>query len=271
VGGVKYAVADRVGSARVVEVAMCASSVEGAMKSILNLPPEDRIPAKRLFAKALGQYPALSSFAERDLKEFRETRNHILHYGFSPRDDEKTAALLLKTGFPFLNACYSEFFNFDVLDGLAEEFRGQLRIALDVYQKAKDMPDLDFSYCFSAFGHLIRWAVKPSFMSYSESVASEHAQELKFEHCQKMKTELERVLGLTWLFDCPICDDSDTLVCELDEDQLDDKLVALKRGVCASCGLVVRTGAPFLMDALCQDQIPRKREEILRDLGIRDP
>ena len=99
-----------------------ASSAESAMKAALNLPPEDRIHAKPLYAQARTNYPALLSFDDDDLETFRNTRNRIAHYGFSPHDDEATATLLLKTGLPFLIACNKEFFDFDLVDGLVVEF-----------------------------------------------------------------------------------------------------------------------------------------------------
>ena len=217
-------------------------------------------------------HPALLSFPQEQLESFRFTRNRIVHYGFSPRADEEPAILLVETGFRFLSACYKEFFNFDLRDGLVTEVGDQFAIALDVYERAKDIPGLHFSYCFSAFGHLIRWGVRQSLMADWENQASVHAEETggKFERCEKRKDELERVLGAAWVFACPICDDVDTFVCELDEDSLNDRIVSLKRGECANCGLVVPKAGPFLADALCMQQITDKREEILRGFGIAD-
>jgi hypothetical protein len=104
-----------------------------------------------------------------------------------------------------------------------------------------------------------------------ENDASVHADEIgaKFDSCEKQKNALERVFGAAWFFDCPICDDVDTFVCELDEDRLDDRAIVLKRAACASCGLVVRK-MPFLADALVGKQIAMKRTEILHDFGITD-
>ena len=149
----------------------CASAIESSMKSVLVYPPENRIPAARLYAKVRKRYPGLESFDERDLEDFRLKRNEIAHYGFSPRDDEPTATLLLKTGFPFLTACYSEFFGFDLVDGLAIEFGDNFKIALNVYnaltvyKKTKEIPEPRFSRCFSAFSHLIRWSLRQSIMA----------------------------------------------------------------------------------------------------------
>jgi len=206
------------------------------------------------------------------LESFRFTRNRIVHYGFSPRDDEETAILLLRTGFRFLGACYKEFFDFDLQDGLVVELGEQYAIALDVYERAKDIPALHLSYCFSALGHLIRWRVRQSLMADWENEVSIHAEEtgVKFDRCEKRKSELERAFGTAWIFDCPICRDVDTFVCELNEDRLGDHIVALQRGECANCALVVPNGCPFLADAFCLKQITDKHDEILREFGITD-
>ncbi len=250
----------------------CASAVESAMKSVLKLPPEQFLNAEKLFAKAIELHPALLSFPQDQLENFRFTRNRIVHYGFSPRDDEETAILLLQVGFRFLGACYKEFFNFDLRDGLVMEFGDQLAIALDVYERAKDIPGRHSSWCFSAFGHLVRWTVRESLMADWENEASIHAEEtgVKFDRCEKRKHQLERMFGAAWAFDCPVCGDIDAFVCELDENGLNDCVVALKRGECANCGLVVPKDCPFLADALCRQQITDKRWEILQDFGIKD-
>ena len=178
--------------------------------------------------------------------------------------------LLLKIGLPFLSACYREFFNFDLLDGLRVEYGQQLRIALDTYLRTKDMPDIRYSFCFSAFAHLIRWRVRESFMADWEIDASADAHDARFHSCRKKKNALERAFGAAWFFDCPICDRPDTFVCQLDDDRLvEDRAVILQRAACASCGLVVGN-IPFLADALVHEEVARQRTEILRDYGIKD-
>src|SRR5262249_43390231 len=103
----------------------CASSIESAVKSFLNVPADDRRTAKDLATQALKSFPALQDF---DLRAFRDKRNEIAHYGFTPRDDEEAATLLLSTGLPLVRACYQEFFNFDLWNGLLVEFGDQLKI-----------------------------------------------------------------------------------------------------------------------------------------------
>jgi hypothetical protein len=213
-----------------------------------------------------------ASFSESQLERFRHSRNRIVHYGFSPQDDEKTAALLLDTGFSFLSACYQEFFGFDLKKALEREIVDQLWIALDVYQRAKLLAGFRASSCFSAFGHLIRTGVRQSLMHQWESEATIHAEEvgIKFDHTEKRKGKLERAFGAAWAFNCPICRDIETFVCELDESDLEKAVVTVKRGECASCGLVVPRECPLLGNALCSQQLMATSEKILAEFGIPD-
>ena len=104
-----------------------------------------------------------------------------------------------------------------------------------------------------------------------ENDASVYADEVgaKFESSERCKAKFERTFGASYFFDCPICDDIDTFVCEIDEDQLDGGEVVLKRAACASCGLVVRN-IPFLANSLVGEAIARKRTEILNEFGVTD-
>ena len=104
-----------------------------------------------------------------------------------------------------------------------------------------------------------------------ENEASISADECgaKFESVEIQKHALERVWGAAWSFDCPICDEIASFVCELDEDRLDDRAVVLKRAACASCGLVV-ANVPFLTNALVCEEVARNRTQILQEFGIED-
>ncbi|MFA7257309.1 MAG: hypothetical protein WC047_07035 [Kiritimatiellales bacterium] len=240
------------------------------MKAALNIGPEEFVKAENLYAMACRRFPKLRSFSEDDLKNFRYKRNDVAHHGFSFRDEEETATLLLKTGYPFLSACYREFFDFSLRDGLIIEFGEQLDIALSVYTKAKETPGFLPSNCFSAFGHLIRWSVRQSLMPVWENEVAIHADEVgaKFNYCGKRKQEIEYALNTTWTFNCPVCDEIETFVCELDEEQLDGHVISLKMGVCVNCELIIPAGNSFLANALCRDQIEESRAKILLDFGI---
>lgn len=251
----------------------CATAIESAMKAALNIGPEEFVKAENLYAMACRRFPELRSFAEDDLKIFRYKRNDVVHHGFSFRDEEETATLLLKTGYPFLSACYREFFDFSLRDGLIIELGEQLDIALSVYAKTKDTQGFRHSSSFCVFSHLIRWSIRQSLMPEWENDAARHADEVgtKFDYCEKRKKEIERALQTTWTFDCPVCDEIETFVCELDEEQLDGHVISLKRGVCANCELIIPSGDSFLANALCRDQIEESRVKILLDFGIEEP
>lgn len=235
----------------------CASSIESAMKSFLNKAPEEVIKAGYLYYEAIEKCPGMKSFNNGDLKDFRDTRNRIAHYGFSPHDDEETAILLLKTGFPFLTACYKEFFKFDLFVGLITEIAEQLSIALEVYQKTKDVTGLYFPYCFQAFGHLIRWGTRQT--SVWENKVSKNAEEcgIKYDHCMKLTEELDQDFGESVHLHCPICGDFESFICEVDQEHQDDQGISLIRGLCVNCNLVIKRESPFLIDTLCKKEIER--------------
>jgi hypothetical protein len=248
----------------------CASAHESALKSAPNVRLPRSLNAAELYDRVVAVYPALATSSDNELTPFRKARNTYVHEGFTPQDNAVAAELLLKTGLPFLRACYNHLFSYEILDGLLVEVGEQLRIALDVYQAAQSIPKLDFGYCFSAFGHLIRWSAGQSQLAAWAHEASTRAEETgaKFETCEAQKGELERIFGAAWFFDCPICDECDMLVVELDEAGLEGGRIELKRAACPSCHLIVRKDSPFLADALCQPQIVEARGRILREFGV---
>src|ERR1019366_4879138 len=86
----------------------CGTAWESVMKAKLAIPPEDRIMAAELLKKTRSRFVALNVFDGDALRAFRDARNRVVHYGFSPKDDEECAVLLLKVGFPFLSLLYRE-------------------------------------------------------------------------------------------------------------------------------------------------------------------
>lgn len=87
----------------------CASAVESAICAQFNFGADDRWMLNDLLKLARKNFPADFDFSEDDLKDFRDKRNKIIHFGFSPKDDEASAELLLKTGYPLIEQCYKPF------------------------------------------------------------------------------------------------------------------------------------------------------------------
>ena len=247
----------------------CASAIESSIKAALGIPSAKRPNAADLYDRAQRRWSNLQSFDTAELDRFRNTRNRIVHYGFIPRDEEEAAVLLLRTGIPFFEACNREFFGFEVVDGLVVEFGENLRIALSTYQRVKGIPRLQFARCFDAFAHLLRWSLRESLMADWErgAVARAESYGAAFESSRDTKSQLDRVFGATWPFDCPICGEVSTLVCEVDSDRLEEHAIVLHRALCTHCNLILG-GVPFLTEALVASQIETQRMDILRDYGM---
>ena len=129
---------------------------------------------------------------------------------------------------------------------------------------------MDHSFCFIAFAHQIRWSIRGSFMANWECASLDHAEQgfEKFDLCKTQKEKLEKILYPSWAFNCPTCMEIETFVCEMDDGLLDVGKVALLRGACTNCGLMIRKGVPFLTDELCRGQVEENQSKILRSLGI---
>ena len=255
----------------------CASAIESAIKATFNTGQGRKQTFQTLLDRAQKEFPSYAKFARTDIDEFRKKRNEIIHYGFSPKDDEISAVLLLKTGYQLIEQCYQTFFEFPLkrsgekYGGLLPELDHQLDIARKVYLKAKTERGLNLTYCFIAFAHEIRWRIQPWMMSdwQQEILDSEEDNWAAWEFKRKQKEELTcSVLDPSWHFDCPVCGDPDSFICELDDNQLDNGKVSLKRGACVNCGLVIPKNCPFLADNLCAEQFDEARPKILKEYGI---
>jgi transcription elongation factor Elf1 len=247
----------------------CASAIESAIQAA-EVGANDRDGLQALIRKAKQHSPLIADFSDARLETFREIRNRITHRGFSPKDDSETTSLFLDVGLPFLALCYRELHSFDLMDGLLQEYVEHLNVATRVHERAKNLRDIELSYCLNSFGHLLRWCLKGNFSSAWEFDALTHSEEYggKFDRMHDEKQKLEHLFDVHWSFDCPICDDVEAVVCEIDSQALDSLNVIPKRIVCTNCGFVVRASHPFLSEILLENQIANSREQILEEHGL---
>ena len=168
----------------------CATAWESAIKSKLRIEESRRgIGLKKMLNDIRSSHQLLRDYDYDKLDEFRQTRNRITHFGYSPKDDEKCAALLLETGFPFLELCYREFFDF-YLDwreivpaikefsdlsleqmekaGLLPDVAQQVHFVKDIYQHAQQFENVNYARCCAPLAHFIRWHLKTSARTESE-------------------------------------------------------------------------------------------------------
>ena len=255
----------------------CTSAIESALKAAFNTTREPSL--RKLLHQAIKLFPPDADFEKSEINDFLEKRNEIIHYGFSPKDDEISAILLLKTGYRLIEQCYQTFFHFHLkrsserYGGLFHDVDNQLDISRKVYLKAKDEPGLNLTYCFIAFAHQINWSIRHWMLSdwqkdLLDSEAKSGCEGWDFKH--KHKEELEyKIFNASWEFDCPICNSPESFICELDVDELEKGRIRLKRGVCVNCSLKIFMDCPFLSDELCGDQFDEVRPKILKEYGIR--
>ncbi len=248
---------------------VCASAIESAMQAA-DIGAKERDNLQDLINKAKKLSKAVDGFGDESLDHFRETRNRITHRGFSSQDDSVATNLYLEVGLPFLSLCYREFHAFDLMDGLLMEYAKHINAAQNVHALAKNLLDLDMSYCLNSFGHLIRWCFKNRFSAGWEISALFHAEEIgeKFAKTYAEKKQLEALFETPWSFDCPVCDDVDCVVAELDPNAMDMKEVSPMRMACTNCGFVVSKSQPYLSQVLLQKQVAEKKARVLNTYGV---
>ena len=259
-------------------LASCAAAVESLIKAKLGTPPEDEVKLWKLIQEIRQLCPSLRLFDETKLDRFRETRNRVVHYGYTPKDDEVCAVELLETGFPFLEKSYGELFGFDLMSkpgnertvGLEPKMREQYQVCREVYRRARELRGIGYRYCFDSLAHCVRFELKGITMTVTERSLMEIEEErgVKFEHEERAKKRIERAFkGPTREFDCSICDGQSTMIAELDEEALRSKRVSVRRCLCVSCEMLVSDGSPYLADELLR--VPIEVETtIMKEFGI---
>lgn len=247
----------------------CAAAIETAIRAS-DAGAKEKDNLKELVKKAKDRSEKIAEFSGDALDRFRKVRNRVTHSGFVPKDNSDASSLLLDVGFPFLVRCYSELHSFDAKTGLLPEYWEQLDIATRVHSRAKGLSGLDRSYCFNGFAHLIRWCFKRNFSSAWEIAALTKSDEIggKYEITEEGKKDLEGLFDACWTFDCPICDEYQAAVCEIEANKLDSFEVAPLRMACTCCGFVVRESQPFLSEILLERQVEEAKPEIFKGYGI---
>ncbi len=260
-------------------LAACATAVESVIKAKLGMPPGDRVQLWELLKEIRRRCVSLRLYDESKLARFRETRNRVVHYGFSPRDDERCAVELLETGLPFLEKCYSELFRFDLISrpgggrqtGLDFGVAKHYEVCREVYQRARQLRGIEFRYCFRTLAHYITLMVKQTKMTAIEYRLMQQQDErgVKDEHEARERYRIEGIFqGGAWEFDCPVCGGRSTMMAELDGEELNNKRVLLRQCICVRCEMVVPEGCPYLCEQLFS--VPTELQaKIMKESGIR--
>lgn len=246
----------------------CASAIESIIKASPSCKTNKQ-GFKALIDAAENHVSFIRNTDAAELKHFRDARNRIIHDGFSPKDDSDSTALMIKVGFPLSMACLKDLHEFDLGNGLLQEYTEQLSVAEKVYRRASSVAK-DLTYCLKSFGHLIRWRLRENFSAYwaDEALIDAEQSGQKFDIVHPQKGKIERHFGAYWDFDCPICNDVDSAVAELSESGFDAAQVRPLRLACVNCGFSIGKDDLFLAEVVLEPQIATATPQILKEYGI---
>ena len=248
---------------------VCASAIESALQAA-PIGASEKDGLQTLVKLARKSSASISQWPIAPLDALRDIRNKFTHRGFSPKDDGTSVRLYLDVAMPFLCLCYREFHAFDLMDGLLREYANHIEVGQRVLTRLEQTEMRDVTYCVRPFCERIRWCFKSSFSSDWEMAALVGAEErgTKFDAVVSAREDLEKQFDYdTWLFDCPICDEDQGIVAEVDFAVLGSELT-LKRIACAACGFHVKATEPHLGEALFEKQLAIAQPNILHEYGI---
>jgi transcription elongation factor Elf1 len=242
----------------------CVSAIEGALRSA-NIGGKERDDFQTFIKKASQEPNAsarLTEFGQAKIDELREMRNQIVHRGFTPRDNSRCVYLFLVIGFPLLDIVYENFHSIRLYEDLQRDLADHLKIAERVCTQAAPL-DIDMTYCIGSFAHLVRRFFQPTFMSDWEWLALNQDEEpwVFWELRQKAKENLEHSFNMPWTFNCPVCSNSKSVVCDLDfetecgDDTERQQKITPKQMRCVCCGYVVGKEEPFISEIILHDQL----------------
>jgi hypothetical protein len=273
----------------------CVTAIESAIRAQQGLGSEDKTKFRELLDLILNSPLNFKhTFTHDQIRDLCEARNRIVHYGFSPHDDDPSVRLLLKTGFPLLNHCYKKFFDFyiDWRDvrlgvcafhdltpdemakvGLVPEFSDALDAVRSIYNKSKQSKNIDLTYCMIPLVYRIRHACKGNYSGITEDrLILDEGSCRAYEAENEAKEQLEKAFMATcptscFELDCPICGGLESIVAQIDDAQLERMEVSFKRAACVRCGLFL-PDKPFLTNIFLYKEITARREKILHAFGL---
>jgi len=246
-------------------------AIEGAIKAGLQIPADiKRKPNFYDLTTQAEQKISVPAAIAGSLNQFRDARNDFSHYGFSPKDDHRSADEMLRTGLPYLEILYTEFFGFDLQESLLWEIGIQYGISKSVFADANLSGSANECAALRVLGHQIRHTFHPSFISQVEYEILVEARSTFLVHdfMDEKRNEIETAFYPHWFFDCPICGEIRSLGTQLDDAALDNKTISLIRVHCLSCGLNIPPDVPLLADRVCAKEIESETAKIFAELGI---
>lgn len=271
----------------------CVNAWESALKAAFQIPESDwKANLKSLLVKAGGQITPCAWWSTAKNSNLREKRNQITHYGYTPKDTDACATLLLEVGYPGLACLYEQLFDFPLMRqqlvdfprtsgspstsdfdkvGLISQWGDPLWLALDQFQRQQATQNLSPTWYFHPLASAFRLGYQRSWTSLAEHEALVLAETdgILYEQQEQVRSQvIRRMSDCRTTFFCPICDAADTFIIEFDEDAFDDGRMAAKRCFCVACHFTLPSSAGFLIHALVPNQLREKWQQLRIDCGL---
>jgi hypothetical protein len=217
-------------------LASCAMAIESAWKAATNTGQD----FKGDFANILGEVNlALPKSAPSfNLKEFRRLRNDVVHFGYSPKDDEASARMLFSTGIPvfFMFLANHKDLNLDLESCLQSGLHDQLQLTLNLNQAhlKKNISAIESS-------QILRHHIKRMILNLTiwQELALEEenlSQQIEFESKSKFKEMIKKRWHCNEELRCPVCDFTELIV-RLDETSIAKGKLKGTASHCVNCDL----------------------------------
>jgi hypothetical protein len=244
----------------------CAMAIESAWKAATNAGQENKSDFATILGEVNNIFPSTApSF---NLKDFRKLRNDVVHFGYSPKDDEISAQMIFSTGIPvfFLFVKSHPNLSIDLHSCIEPDIADQLSLTLklNTIGNKRTVSSIESSKILS---HMIK-RMNSNLTIWQESALDDGnlSQHLEFE----AKTELKNMLLRNWhcseTIRCPVCEENDLIV-RLEEEQISKGNLHGINAHCIHCDLNLQ--APLLNIFLQKSFGKEQRDKILESYGIR--
>lgn len=244
----------------------CVSAIETAIVAGAN-----ELAGKNIWQlfKGARERGGLSDLSDADQKHLIDARNSIVHRGFSPRDDEDSARLLVRSALPSLWSSYSALLALDLPRALLEGLARQLTLVQRAVSDDRPTSPTRYRDTVIALRHYVAWTVdhrlRPDWLDRILEEADWGGQKWAEQNSRKRSLS-----GEWWWFNCDVCEDYETFGCRFAEG-VDRGPLEFDEALCVSCGLAVPARAAFLTNLLVEDQVRSQRTAILTQIGEEDP
>lgn len=224
--------------------------------------PEGKLDLAQLIPIMNSSLPREKVLPFTELRELREKRNKITHYGFSPNDNEESIRLFFRTALPFLESWMEHQDGISIVDGLGLDLGPKVRLAMDLIRST---PKAQIS-AVDAIRGVVHWILHHTRLSYltwwEQEVLRADAStagmgrmvwgiDLKNERKEKFLEDAPPNI----VIDCPICGMFDSLVVKVDDDALENKRLVPSAARCVECSFNLPTAASGLLMKLCADKL----------------